>query len=125
MNIINEFNETWFMFLDLIYTFTNDSDISFYKKAMNKIIQTQNDKIIDQFVIRCIPYHKEIYDKNKKFFVNLNLQNEFNNDDSLLKIIKIKEIFNNLDEDKINIIFEYLILLCNYSLEYLKTKKLN
>ena len=42
MNIINEFNETCFMFLDLIYTFTNDSDISFYKKAMNKIIQTQN-----------------------------------------------------------------------------------
>jgi hypothetical protein len=122
MEIISyEFNNTCEMFLDLIYSFTNDSDISFYKKAMKKIINMDINKIIEQFIIHCYIYKDHVDSKNINHFLNLNLKNKYEKE-SLLGVIKIKEIFNTFDQDQNNLIFEYLILLCNFSTEYLKIK---
>ena len=119
--ISNEFNITCEMFLDLIYSFTKNSDISFYKKAMRKLINADKNKIIEQFIIHCYSYKDQVESKNTKYFINLDLESKMNNE-SLLEIIKVKELFMTFNEDQNNLIFEYLILLCNFSTEYLKMK---
>ncbi len=119
--ISQEFNTTCEMFLDLIYSFTNDSDISFYKKAMRKLVSTDKSKIIEQFIIHCYVYKEYVEARNINFFLNYKFESKYNNK-SLLDIIKIKDIFRTFNEDQINIIFEYLILLSNFSTEYLKIK---
>ena len=119
--ISNEFNTTCEMFLDLIYSFTKNSDISFYKKAMKKLINADKNKIIEQFIIHCYSYKDKVEAKDKNYFINLDLENKMNNE-SLLQIIKVKELFMTFNEDQNNLIFEYLILLCNFSTEYLRMK---
>ena len=41
---------------------------------------------------------------------------------NLLKIINIKKLIQNLNDIKINMIFEHLELLCYFSKEYLEIK---
>jgi hypothetical protein len=121
--ISNEFNTTCEMFLDLIYSFTNDSDISFYKKAMKKLVSADKNKIIEQFIIHCYVYKEYVENRDVQFFLTYNFENECNNNkQSLLEVIKIKDIFRSFSQDQVNLIFEYLILLSNFSTEYLKVK---
>ena len=120
-DISNEFNNTCEMFLDLIYSFTNDSDISFYKKVIKKIIITDTNKIIEQFIIHCYKYKEQIDSKNIDFFFSNSFNTNYKNE-SLLELIKIKDILKKFNKDQINIIFEYLILLNNFCTEYLKLK---
>ena len=119
MEIVDEFNTTCNMFLDLLYSFTRDSDLSFYKKAMNQMIQGNINKIIEQFIIHCLIYNDQIQEKNYNFFMNVEVKDKVNDKQSLLNIIKIKDLIQKFDEDQVNIIFDYLQLLCNFSIEYL------
>lgn len=124
MDVVNEFNTTCSMFLDLMYSFTNDSDISFYKKAMHKMIEVEKIKIIEQFIIHCLIYNEHIQNKNINYFMNVELKDKVKADDtrSLLNIIKIKDLIKKFDENQINLMFDYLQLLCNFGIEYLNNK---
>ena len=119
--ISNEFNTTCEMFLDLIYSFTNDSDISYYKKLLKRLIITDKNKMIEQFIIHCYKYKDEIGNKNINFFFDNSFESRFEND-SLLELLKAKHKLMRFDEDQINLIFEYLILLNSFCTEYLKLK---
>ena len=119
--ISNEFNNTCEMFLDLIYCLTNDSDISFYKKALKSLLNIDKNKIIEQYIIHCYKYKEEIDSKNINFFLENSFESKFKNE-SLLELIKVKQIIIKFSEEKINLIFEYLILLNNFCSEYLKLK---
>ncbi len=122
MEIVNEFNTTCNMFLDLLYSFTRDSDISFYKKAMNKMIQGDNNILIEQFIINCLIYNIQIQEKDYKYFMDVEIKDKVDDNQSLLNIIKIKDMVEKFDSNQINIIFDYLQLLCNFSIEYLHNK---
>ena len=119
--ISNEFNNTCEMFLDLIYCLTNDSDISFYKKALKSLLNVDKNKIIEQYIIHCYKYKEEIDSKNINFFLENSFESKYKNQ-SLLELIKVKQIIIKFSEEKINLIFEYLILLNNFCSEYLKLK---
>jgi len=110
------------MFLDLLYSFTRDSDISFYKKAMNKMIQGDNNILIEQFIINCLIYNIQIQEKDYKYFMDVEIKDKVDDNQSLLNIIKIKDMVEKFDSNQINIIFDYLQLLCNFSIEYLHNK---
>lgn len=122
MEIVNEFNITSNMFLDLLYSFTRDSDISFYKKAMNKMIQGDNNILIEQFIINCLIYNVQIQNKDYKYFVDIEIKDKVNDSKSLLNVTKIKGMIEKFDSNKISLIFDYLQLLCNFSIEYLHNK---
>lgn len=121
-SISHEFNTTCEMFLDLIYSFTNDTDISFYKKAMRKLVSADKNKVIEQFIIYCYSYKDYVENRDVNFFLTHNFEDKCDDNKSLLEVIKIKDIFKSFNQDQINIIFEYLILLSNFSTEYLKIK---
>ena len=121
-SISHEFNTTCEMFLDLIYSFTNDSDISFYKKAMRKLVSADKNKVIEQFIIHCYSYKDYVENRDVNFFLTHSFEDKCDDNKSLLEVIKIKDIFRSFNQDQINIIFEYLILLSNFSTEYLKIK---
>jgi hypothetical protein len=118
-NLINEFNTNALQCIDFIISVTNDSDLQFYKKAFDKIILVDNTKAIEQFIIHCLPHYQEIINKDEKYFINLKSSL---NKTSLIEVLKLKKYFISLDNDVKNLIFEYLILLCNYSKQYLQSK---
>ena len=119
--LADEFNNTSINLLDLLYSFNNDDNIIFYKTTVNNLIKIDNKKMIELFIIHCLEYKDKFENKDKNYFINIDLKNEIKNP-NLLKVINIKKQIQNLDDIKINIIFEHFELLCYFSEEYLKTK---
>ena len=121
-NIVDEFNTTCGMFLDLMYSFTNNSDISFYKKAMAQMTIADKNKVIEQFIIHCLIYNEQIKNKDIEFFKSINLEDRVKKQQSLLNIINMKNLVVSFDQDQLDMMFEYLQLLCNFSSEYLSNR---
>ena len=119
--LADEFNNTSINLLDLLYSFNNDDSIIFYKTTINNLIKIENKKMIELFIIHCLEYKDKFENKDKNFFINMHLKTDIKNK-SLLEVINIKKQIQNLDDLKINIIFEHLELLCYFSKEYLDTK---
>ena len=119
--LTDEFNNTSINLLDLIYSFNNDDSIIFYKTTINNLIKINNKKMIELFIIHCLEYKDKFENKDKNYFINMDLKKQITNK-SLLEIINIKKLISNLDDIKINIIFEHFELLSYFSEEYLKTK---
>lgn len=122
--IIEEFNNTCYMFLDLMYDFTNDSDITFYKKCMDGLLIANKNKVIEQYILMTHIYFEKIRDRDKNFFIEefKFSNNSFKNESSLLRAIKIQDVLRDWDNEKCNIVWEYLDLFCSFSEEYLKLK---
>ena len=118
--VVNEFNNTANMCVDFILQVTNDTDLKFYKKAANKILMINRNKGIEQYIIYCLPYEKQVLDNDTKFFLNMKSGHFRTEKTNLFHILKLQKYFGVLDEEIKIIIFEYLKLLCNYSKEYLK-----
>lgn len=119
--LADEFNNTSINLLDLIYSFNNDDSILFYKTTINNLILINKKKMIELFIINCLEYKDKFENKDKEFFFNMNLEKKITHS-NLLKIINIKKQIQNLNDIKINIIFEHLELLCYFSKEYLEIK---
>ena len=119
--LTDEFNSTSINLLDLVYSFNNDDSVIFYKTTLNNLIKINNKKMIELFIIHCFEYKDKFENKDKNYFINMDLKKQITNK-SLLEIINIKKQIQNLDDIKINIIFEHFELLCYFSEEYLKTK---
>ena len=119
--LADEFNNTSINLLDLIYSFNNDDSILFYKTTINNLILINKKKMIELFIINCLEYKDKFENKDKEFFFNMNFEKKITHS-NLLKIINIKKQIQNLNDIKINIIFEHLELLCCFSKEYLEIK---
>ena len=119
--LAEEFNNTSINLLDLVYSFNNDDKIIFYKTTLNNLIKIDPKKMIELFIIHCLEYQDKFEKKNKDFLKNMDLNNKIKNN-SLLEVINIRKQIIELDDLKINMIFEHLDLLCYFSKEYLQTK---
>lgn len=123
-NLIDEFNNTGSMCVDFILSVTNDSDLRFYKKAMDNIIKVDKSKGIEQFIIYCLPHEQYVHSEDESYFINMNNKQMKVDEDSqnLFHILKLKTYFTKLDTDVKKLIFEYLKLMCSFSKEYLKLR---
>lgn len=117
-NIVNEFNVSANMCIEFILSVTNDSDLRFYKKAIDKLQLIDKNKLIEQFIIHCLPHYVHFMNNDEKYFIELKTSDEV----SLIEALKLREYFISLKSDVKELIFEYLKLLCNFSKEYLQLK---
>ena len=117
--IVEEFNTYCIQFLDFVYDITKNSDITFYKKAIKVVFNGDKSKIIEQFIAYCLKFKDKIDSKDKDYFINTDFSSECNND-SLLHVIKIKDIFSKIDDATSDLIFQYLIVLSELAANYLK-----
>ena len=97
-----------------------------YYKNLCKTSRTLNKEITIQslsaYILKNEEFVIKINNKDKDFFNNYDFSSKTNNDNWLKLITCIKEVFNILNKDNQDIIFEYLQLLCKISLEYIKLK---
>ena len=124
-NLVDEFNTTSCMCVEFILSVTDDDDLKFYKKAMVKIIEIDKIKIIEQFIIYCLPHYDYIINNDENYFINLNSTDMDVNKDSFIEILKPRKYLVSLDKNMKELIFEYLKLLCKASKQYLQYKLKN
>lgn len=121
-HLINEFNVTAAMCIEFILSVTNDSDLRFYKKAMDKLVTTEKNIIIEQFIIHCLPHYDHFMENDEQYFIKIKSSDININKASLIEALKLRKYFISLEGNVKELIFEYLKLLCNYSKEYLQIK---
>jgi hypothetical protein len=132
-DLINNFNlqlQELFTIIEAIYT---DENIKRYKLMVKTVIKLNATKLIEQYIIHAIPYSKFIYNKDDNFFLHKEV-NEIRekisetkirkelHETSVIEILKIKTIWQELDNDTKDIIWEYFQLLTYYAQEYFKIK---
>jgi len=131
--IVQNFNLQAEELCSVIETVYTDDEIKKYKYMLKTVNKINAIKMIEQYIIHVVPECDKIYNKDEKFF--LNLQNEEIIDklgqtklrkelheDSLVQILKMKDIWMKLSEENKNIVWEYFQLLTYYAQEYLKLK---
>lgn len=126
-DIANEFNNITVQCLDFVYNETKNKDISFYRKIISSLNKADVSKIIEQFIIYCYEYKSQVLEKNIDFFLNTNFTNEKKDvlsNKCLLQIMNIKELIKRSDNESIDHVFQYLIVLFSLSDNYLKQSNL-
>jgi len=117
--IVDEFNTYCIQFLDFIYDITKNTDVTFYKKAINMVNKGSKNKILEQFIMYCYQYKEYVVNKDKDFFINTDFSSECT-EKSLLHVIKIRDLFSTLSNDVIEHVFQYLLVLCSLVENYIK-----
>ena len=126
IDIAKEFNNITVQCLDFVYNETKNKDISFYRKIISSLNKADVSKIIEQFIIYCYEYKTNVLEKNIDFFLNtdFNEKKDVLSNKCLLQIMNIKELIKKANNESIDHVFQYLIVLFSLSDNYLKQSKL-
>jgi hypothetical protein len=131
--IVNNFNlqlEELFNVIEVIYT---DENIKRYKLMVKTVIKLNAIKLIEQYIIHAVPFAEHIYNKDESFFYNqtldeikekigqTKLRKELH-ETSVFEVLKLKTVWNKLENESKDIIWEYFQLLTFYAQEYFKLK---
>lgn len=88
-------------------------------KAYSQIIKTYNKikstKPIESYIIHMLPLKDKIDNHDESVFT----KNKFENNKTIDNMAELKNIWSSLDDKNKLVIFEFMINLCNHSLDYL------
>ena len=98
---------------------------STYSSKVTNIIKYNAILPIEQFCCHALPVREKIINKDESYFINVDNPKEVSDKNTINEILKLKDVYINLDnESKSNIweIFQALLLL---SEEYVRHKYVN
>ena len=101
-DIIKKFNDITLEFMKQTETITGTSYIIQFKI----MISLNSIMAIDMYIENILPYKRYIYNKDERFFINMKINESYMKYFS--DILKIKEIFKELDKETKNNIWEYI-----------------
>lgn len=95
---------------------------SSYYSNFNKLIKYNSIIPINHFIENAYSYKNEIINKDEKYFndYDLNSINELNSDKTLLdEVLRLKNIYNKVDEESKNNLWTYLQAMLGIAEEYI------
>lgn len=121
--IVTNFNKYSEEFIDEMIKVTNDDDAKSYRTILINLNKTNATKCIEQFILYGLPQKEYINASNEEYFLKKNYDDDLENDEySMMKALKIKDMWKTFEENTKKCIFEYLQVLVYYSEEYFKMK---
>lgn len=119
IKIVKEFNNQLNDLLRQFVSITDDKDIKIYEILLKGVILKNCFMPIENFKHHVLPYKEKIYNKDEEYFLNNDdYLNNVKNEQSLLKALKLKEIYKMLNDDGKENLWNYLKVLCFYSEQY-------
>ena len=108
---IKEFNSILESFLSQLSPIVGTSYHLYFKRLI---------KVNSVLPIKELPYKQKIMEKDESYFYNTdNHEEKIRNDrDTINEILRLKEIYNKLDKDSINEVWQYFQALVILSEEY-------
>jgi hypothetical protein len=118
--IIESFNDTVLSLLTQLSQFIGIS----YLKQFKKIIKYNSILPIEQFLVNALPYRNQILERNELYFNNNDdYYNDVKNESSILiEILRLKDIYNNLDDNSKNNIWDFFQVMLHLGEEFIKIK---
>ena len=117
------FNKYTEEFVKEMIKITNDPDVKSYYTVLVNLNKTNSTKVLEQFVIYGLPQKEKIMASDENYFLGKNYSDDLDNDeDSMMKALKIKDTWKTFDDNTKKCIFEYLQVMVHYSADYFKLK---
>tara|TARA_A100001015_G_C14930798_1_gene688364 strand:+ start:73 stop:426 length:354 start_codon:yes stop_codon:yes gene_type:complete len=116
MSLIDQFNSTCISLFDLLIDDKSSVTINYIRDYLFNCKVSSDKNLIEKFVINILPYYEKIKEKKMSFLESKELSNIFDNR------ISIKEYLSSMEKNEM--IFLYLSLLCDMSIEYLKKEQI-
>ncbi len=113
-DIIKQFNDISLEFMKQTEKITGDS----YIIQFTLLTKINSVAAIDMYIRNVLKYKNYIYNKDERFFINMDIDNSYVK--YFATIIKIKSIFTDLDRETKNNIWDYI-----QALTYLAEQKAN
>jgi len=119
--IVDDFNKIAIDFLNVLKSLCKNSMIL---DNTGIIIESINNKttrtaVIDQFLIHVLRYKPQIDENDESFFMDESFQQSLGQKQGVGMIIgELKAIWNKLNDENRNRIFDYMKVLCFYSQNY-------
>jgi hypothetical protein len=119
IKIVKDFNNQLIDLLQQFVSITNDKDIKIYQILLKGLIAKNCLMPIENFKEYVLPYKEKIYNQDDDYFLTSEdyLKN-VKSEQSLLKALKLKEIYKMLNDDGKQNLWNYLKILCFYSEQY-------
>lgn len=120
--IVDNFNNVTVDFINQLKIVCPYSVIANNIDAVEILINNENtkQKIIDQFTFYVLKYKDKIDEHCEEFFLNETFEHESLGNSSIMMLItEIKDIWITLCQDDKKRVFDYLMVMCYYSQEYL------
>ena len=115
MSLVNQFNSTCLSFFNFFTENSTNVTNSYIREYIIKCHSNNESLLLEQFIINILPFLENIKNKDLKFLLSSDFNKLFQN--------KVN-ISTYLNDQNIELIFTYLELLCNISIEHLKVTKL-
>ena len=114
MSNLTAFNtqlDNFVYYLEKIYP--ENFSIKTYHNSINMVKKVNPRQIVNFFKTYIYIYKDEIMNENASFFLNKNYNDDLNNDpNSMLEVIKFKDLWDTAKEEHKKQIFRYFQLLC-------------
>lgn len=96
------------------------NNISYIKNILKN---SKDDKFIGMFIIKVLPYKKQIDEGDENFFMNKSYEKDLENtDNSISQVFEIKNIWTTLSIENKNIVKQYFQILCGLAQNYFLIK---
>lgn len=117
------FNDLANQLAHIIVALAPHSILATYKSEFDKLIVNKSNVIIDQFVLKALPYKSQIMNGDDDFFLQKNYKElgDNGNSDFVGNIFEFKTLWTKLDANNKDNIKLYMKLLCTISDEYFET----
>ena len=94
---LTKFNKTISQFIDnMIEAYSDDiyykKELEIFKMKFEVLKQTNPQKCLENFLVKLYPYKKQIMEEDEKFFLEKDYSNDTNNEENLMKALKLKEL---------------------------------
>ena len=94
---LTKFNKTISQFIDnMIETYSDDAyykkELEIFKMKFEVLRKTNPQKCLENFLVKLYPYKQQIMDENEDFFLRKDYSTDTNNEENLMKALKLKEL---------------------------------
>jgi hypothetical protein len=100
-----------------------NKELKLIKEKFSLLRKTNPAKVVEGFLVKVYPYKKQIMDENDEFFIQKNYDTDTKNEGNLVKVLKIKELWDtDMDDNTKQTLFNYFKVLIVLSEKYVSEK---
>ena len=98
-------------------------ELRLIKEKFSLLRKTNPAKVVEGFLVKVYPYKKQIMEENDDFFLQKNYDGDTKNEGNLVKVLKIKELWDtDMDDNTKQTLFNYFKVLIVLSEKYVAEK---
>jgi hypothetical protein len=98
-------------------------ELRLIKEKFTLLRKMNPGKVVEGFLVKVYPYKKQIMDNDDSFFLQKSYDNDTKNEGNLVKVLKIKELWEkDMDDNTKETLFNYFKVLIVLSEKYVAEK---